>query len=231
MTEATGDVVPAATVVLLRDASDGMQVLMCRRNADAAFGGYWVFPGGRVEPGDVDAGRPDDELEAARRAAVREAREEVGLVVSPSSLVALSHWTPPDFIPRKFRTWIFLAPVDETSAEVSIDDSEIKEFAWLRPREATALRDEGELVLAPPTWVTLWWLGQTAGRADALARAATREPERFELRRVQGPDGFVLLHPGDAGYESWSIDVEGPRHRLLTYDTGWVYERDIDLAS
>ena len=46
--------VPAATVVLVRDGRDGMETLMLRRNSRGAFGGMWVFPGGQVDPSDVD---------------------------------------------------------------------------------------------------------------------------------------------------------------------------------
>ena len=62
---------PAATVVLVRDAPDGLEVLLARRSSKLAFhGGAWVFPGGRIDPGDY-AERPDDLLGAARRAAAR----------------------------------------------------------------------------------------------------------------------------------------------------------------
>src|SRR2546428_12558411 len=102
--------VPAATVVLVRDAGEGLEALMLRRNSQLAFGGMWVFPGGRVDPVDVDPARPDDEMAAARRAAVREALEEAGVVVDPGGPVPVSHWTPPPQAPRRFSTWFFLAP-------------------------------------------------------------------------------------------------------------------------
>ncbi len=44
----------AATVLLLRDSGDGLQVLLTKRAAGLSFmGGLWVFPGGRMEPSDL----------------------------------------------------------------------------------------------------------------------------------------------------------------------------------
>ena len=45
--------VPAATVVVLRDAPGGLETLMMRRISKLSFvGGMWVFPGGRVDDDD-----------------------------------------------------------------------------------------------------------------------------------------------------------------------------------
>ena len=41
-------IVPAATVVVVRDGNDGVETLMLRKNSKLAFGGMWVFPGGRI---------------------------------------------------------------------------------------------------------------------------------------------------------------------------------------
>ncbi|HEX6424268.1 MAG TPA: NUDIX domain-containing protein [Acidimicrobiales bacterium] len=85
--------IPGATVVPLRDGPAGLEVLLVQRAAAIAYGGMWAFPGGRVEDDDAHPGRPDDEVERARRTAVREAEEEVGLVFPPDTLVPFSHWT------------------------------------------------------------------------------------------------------------------------------------------
>jgi 8-oxo-dGTP pyrophosphatase MutT (NUDIX family) len=57
LARAAGEVSPprdAATVVLLRDGTAGIEVYLLRRvRAMAAFGGMTVFPGGGVDPADV----------------------------------------------------------------------------------------------------------------------------------------------------------------------------------
>jgi 8-oxo-dGTP pyrophosphatase MutT (NUDIX family) len=77
---------PAATVVLLRDESQGLEVFMVRRHHQIDFaGGALVFPGGKVAPEDVELGQtlaPDDALAAFRVAAIRELFEESGLLLA-----------------------------------------------------------------------------------------------------------------------------------------------------
>ena len=45
----------AASVIVLRGAGDGLEVLLVRRTPEARFmGGVWVFPGGAVDAGEED---------------------------------------------------------------------------------------------------------------------------------------------------------------------------------
>lgn len=68
---------PAATVMLLRDASAGVEVFMLRRTAAAVFaGGMYVFPGGKVDAAD---GEGDEAFVAA---AIRECFEEAGVLLA-----------------------------------------------------------------------------------------------------------------------------------------------------
>jgi 8-oxo-dGTP pyrophosphatase MutT (NUDIX family) len=214
---------PAATVVLARDADEGLEVLMLRRNSRGAFGGMWVFPGGKVDPEDVDPANEDDEVATARRAAVREAAEEAGLAVDAAGLVTFSHWLPPPQAPRRFSTWFFLGRAP-SAGSVEIDGSEIHDHSWLRPADALARRDAGQIELAPPTWVTLWRLAAVPDVAAAVADATGREPERFETHIVQADGLPVALWHGDAGYESGEVDRPGPRHRLWMLPDGWRFE-------
>ncbi len=218
---------PAATVVVLRDGPASVEVLMLRRNSAGAFGGMWVFPGGRVDPGDGDtSGGPADELAAARQAAVREAREEAGLAIAPADLVPFSHWVPPPQAARRFATWFFLAGAPDT-ADVVVDGSEIHEHRWMTPAEALHRRDQGEIELAPPTWVTLWRLAHATDVNAAIAEAARVHPEHFETHMGRDANGdIVAVWHGDTGYEDGNVDRPGPRHRLLMLPSGWRYERN-----
>jgi 8-oxo-dGTP pyrophosphatase MutT (NUDIX family) len=76
---------PAAAAVLvgLVPRAAGLQVLLTRRTEDLRHhAGQVSFPGGRIEPTDVDA----------RAAAIRETTEEIGL--SPAVLVPLGYLDP-----------------------------------------------------------------------------------------------------------------------------------------
>lgn len=81
---------PAATLLLLRDGVQGLEVLMTRRSSTASFApGVFVFPGGKIDPQDqLDAQNPyllDNDADlgqaitAAKVAAIRESFEELGI--------------------------------------------------------------------------------------------------------------------------------------------------------
>ena len=223
--------IPAATVILVRDAphpeaagTTRLEVLMLHRTSTVAFGGMWVFPGGRVEDGDRRPGEVgDDGVEAAgRRAAVREAAEECGLVVDPDGIVPFARWTPPAAAVKRFATWFFLARVP--TGEVVVDGGEILDHRWLAPSEVLAARDRGEVDLAPPTWMTLSELLPSTDVRTALTRAASRPLVHYEThwRGVDG--GAVAMWAGDAGYETSDPSVPGARHRLWMLEDGWRSE-------
>jgi 8-oxo-dGTP pyrophosphatase MutT (NUDIX family) len=228
LAEDTDPAIPAATVVLVRDGAQGLETLMLKRDSRLAFaGGAWVFPGGRIDAEDFPDGErsddPDALLDAARTAAVREALEEAGLAVDRDALVWFAHWTPAHASPRRFATWFFLAPAPEGT--VVIDDGEIREHEWIRPADAVARRDAGEVELVPPTYVTLHDLAEYDTVAAAVAGFGTGEPPFFVTRIARVDGGLVSLWQGDAGYETQDPDAPGPRNRLLMLDGGWRLER------
>lgn len=81
--------VPASTVMLLRNGSEGIEVFMLERHIDSDFvGGAYVFPGGKVDAVDRAMPRgtvPDDDRTGFRVAAVRESFEECGVLLARQS--------------------------------------------------------------------------------------------------------------------------------------------------
>ncbi len=214
---------PAATLVLLRDDPEGLRVLLLRRHRRLAFhGGAWVFPGGRIEPAEWAAGKPDL-LAAARRAAVRETREEAGLSLLPAACVPLSRWTTPRGLRRRFVTWFFAARV-APDALVRIDGREIVESRWLTPAAALDARQAGLLALPPPTFVTLWELSGWGDAQTALAHLAARPLPRFSPRPCTAGDVPILIFRGDAACGGGPLEGPGPRHRLVMCAEGWCYQ-------
>jgi 8-oxo-dGTP pyrophosphatase MutT (NUDIX family) len=70
--------VPAATLLLLRDGPEGIEVLLTTRHDAAGFaGGATVFPGGKVDAGDRTRGG-----DALRFAGIRETFEECGILLA-----------------------------------------------------------------------------------------------------------------------------------------------------
>ncbi len=90
----------AATVLILRDGVDGLEVFMLRRNLNSDFvGGAYVFPGGAVDPADREGDLEDicegrSDADASTRlgiergglaywvAAIRESFEEAGVLLA-----------------------------------------------------------------------------------------------------------------------------------------------------
>jgi 8-oxo-dGTP pyrophosphatase MutT (NUDIX family) len=222
-----GDAIPAATVVLVRERGGALETLMLRKNSKLAFGGMWVFPGGRID--DEDRIGAPDVATAARRAAVREAAEEAGLAVDEQSLAWISHWLPPGLAPKRYATWFFVAPAPEGT--VTIDGGEIHDSDWMQPVDALTRRDALEIELAPPTWITLHYLGAFDDLDTLMHDAAAREPFFYETRIAKGAAGMVALWSGDVGYaveelDEAALDAKGPRHRLWMADR-WRLERDL----
>ena len=78
--------IPAATLVIFREVASGPpELLMVERAKTMAFaGGAWVFPGGRVDPGDIALAAllaPELDDAPARIAAIRETIEETGVAI------------------------------------------------------------------------------------------------------------------------------------------------------
>lgn len=216
--------IPAATIVLLRDAGD-LEVLMLHKASQIAFGGMWVFPGGRIDAEDFP--HDGDVNIAARNAAVRESREEAGLSLQPEGFVWFAHWTPPPVTPKRFATWFFAARADSHS--VTIDGGEIQNHQWVTPAAALAQHAAGTIDLAPPTWVSLYQMSRYPTVEAVLERLRSRAPRYYETHIGKRADGVrVAMWSGDAGYTTWDADAPGARHRLVMTRGGFVFENSVE---
>jgi 8-oxo-dGTP pyrophosphatase MutT (NUDIX family) len=216
---------PAATVVLLRESTSGLEVLLLRRNAAVQFaGGLWVFPGGAIDAADLDGS--DDNMAAAKRAAIREAREETGIDIQNCDLQFFAHWTTPEGAVKRYATWFFVTVLPIGDIDIVVDGSEIVEHRWLSAQAAIALHRSRELDMMPPTFITLTELASCHSMVEVTAMYAAKPIIDILPKFVPGENGSVALYPHDCGYESGRVNANGKRHRCYRAEDGWHYECD-----
>jgi 8-oxo-dGTP pyrophosphatase MutT (NUDIX family) len=186
----------AATVMLLRDGADGLEVLLVKRNEQARFmGGVWVFPGGAVDAHEGDGD------EAHRAAAIRELREEAAIVLEdPDALVKFSRWITPAEVRTRFDTHFFLAALP-AGQEPKVDGEECVDLGWFTPAAALDAHRAEEIVLVFPTIKHLEALEAFSSADELLTYAHGREVQPIQPRVVvEGEIARVLL-PGEPGYD------------------------------
>jgi 8-oxo-dGTP pyrophosphatase MutT (NUDIX family) len=179
-------------VIVMRDGSGGLELLMVQRTPHARFmAGHWVFPGGAVDPADGE-GQP-----GLRAAAVRELEEEAALVLpADAELVPLARWITPERSPIRFDTWFYLAAAPAGAADPRVDGVEIVDYRWLTAPDALAAAAAGDFELALPTRKQLELLGAFDLAASALAYARERVDQITPNEpRVEGsgPDARIVL--------------------------------------
>lgn len=196
--------IPAASLILLRNTGDGVEVLAIRRGPAMRFaGGAWAFPGGRVDPADRLAAteHPDLPDAAFRIAALRETREEVAVAArgGVAGLTPYARWQPPLRPGRRFDTLFFLGEAEPDAAPIA-DGTEAVEVRWARPRAILDAAAGGHGHLLFPTRCLLERLAEYGTVADALADAA-RFPVRLIVTALEDRDGTGWLTiPDDLGY-------------------------------
>ncbi|MDX1449392.1 MAG: NUDIX hydrolase [Acidimicrobiia bacterium] len=182
---------PAATLLVVRDGSDGIEVAMGRRPPGGPFGDVWVFPGGAVDAEDRAAA--SDAENAWRLAALRETWEEVGLAltdpegtaipVGPGSvhdrlmqmgagfavdrLVYLSNWVTPAFVSKRFDTRFYVVEADGPLAS----GEELVEVRWIPAAKAVELHDRDRFPMIFPTFSHLRYVRDFNRVSDLLTEA------------------------------------------------------------
>lgn len=126
-----------------------------------------------------------------------------GLRLALDALTVCAHWVTPVGDTRRFDTWFFMtrAPVGQLPLH---DEKETTSSLWITPEEALAASGRDEIVLPPPTWITLRDLEPFASVDDALmwARRITVERRQPTLtatghtRTLVMPDGTRFVWAG-----------------------------------
>lgn len=236
---------PAATVLLLRDRPEGLfEVFMVKRSLESSFlPGAHVFPGGAVDPEDHDSPAALSggvtRSEAARRfggaldgrtalahlvAAAREVQEEVGVALPElASMQVFARWITPEIESHRFDAWVLATRLPDGAAPTH-DRQETIASGWIEPRAALERYGDGQLILAPPTFMTLWELARLDSAEAVMEYAADRAvvPILPIFQQVDGRNTILL--PGDPLYPS-EDPVEGPTRIAMGQGRWWVVDR------
>lgn len=123
----------------------------------------------------------------AREVALVDVLGSRGLRVRADLLAAWDRWLTPEFEPRRFDTFFFLARLPDGQRTRDLG-GESDHSAWLSPAEAA------KLPMLPPTRYTLERLAQVGRVEDAVAMGAQRDLSRPVLPRVESDtDGDWLV--------------------------------------
>ena len=126
-----------------------------------------------------------------------------GLLLTTDRLHYVAHWLTPVGERRRFDTR-FLVAEAPASQDPLHDDKETIASLWVRPVDALAMWERGEIQMFPPTVACLRFLDGFATVGDAIAgSAAIGVPERITPRLVFDADERItrILLPGDEGYD------------------------------
>jgi 8-oxo-dGTP pyrophosphatase MutT (NUDIX family) len=196
----------AASLIGVRDGSDGPEVLVIERTLDHRFlPGYVAFPGGAVDPADAPLAERwfGDAEEASRAAAVRELVEEVGLAMTGEAILGadrdrplarihhapppvarlpeVARWIAPEQVPVRFDARYYAARMDGAADPVA-DGVEAAKAWWASPSELMRAWEAGELLFYWPTHFTMKALAGCRDAEEVLGlQLSTREPDDDEL--------------------------------------------------
>ncbi|MFG2651629.1 NUDIX hydrolase [Streptomyces sp. NPDC048436] len=150
----------------------------------------------------------DREALVARDVSFAEFLDRRGLVLRSDLLAAWARWITPEFEPKRYDTFFFVAALPEGQRTRNAS-TEADRTVWIAPGEATEGYDKGELLMMPPTIATLRQLSPHGSAADALAAASGCDltPVLAQARLEDGE--LVLTWPGHEEFTK-HIPTGGP---------------------
>ncbi len=135
----------------------------------------------------------------AHTLALSELLDQRRLVLRTDLLRVWSRWVTPEFEPRRYDTYVFLAvlPTGQRTRDVG---GEADQVAWMAPGRAVDAFRAGTMPMLPPTVATLLAVAGAPSAAAALELAADRRMAPILPRPVLDTDGAYLVLPGETGY-------------------------------
>jgi 8-oxo-dGTP pyrophosphatase MutT (NUDIX family) len=181
----------SASVILVRDAGGGTELLLVRRNPKQRFmGGFWVFPGGAV-----------DAAESHRATAVRELAEEAGVAgIEPETLVLYARWITPELIKTRFDTRFFVVRAPD-GVQPRVDGDECVDLRWTTANAAIDAYAREDIQLAFPTLKLVEGLAAFETVGELLAHARGLDVQPILPRVVLSGEERRIVLPGEPGYE------------------------------
>ncbi|MEU4729531.1 NUDIX hydrolase [Streptomyces sp. NPDC023588] len=137
----------------------------------------------------------DRQALVARELSFAEFLDRRGLRLRSDLLGAWARWITPEFEPRRYDTWFFVAALPEGQRTRNAS-TEADRTVWIRPADAAAGYDKGELLMMPPTISTLRSLEPYGSAADALAAAGAQDLAPVLARAALEDGELVLSWPG-----------------------------------
>jgi 8-oxo-dGTP pyrophosphatase MutT (NUDIX family) len=134
----------------------------------------------------------DREALEARSLSFTEFLDRRGLVLRSDLLGVWGGWLTPEFEPRRFRTWFFVAalPSGQVTRDVSSESSSV---TWMGALSAASAVDAGQLLMMPPTYCTCLEVGLHSSPDEVLDAAAERGPVEMFMPRVVGSGATASL--------------------------------------
>lgn len=109
-----------------------------------------------------------------------------------------SYWVTPDALPKRYATRFFLARMPAGQAATH-DDLELTDATWIRPADALAAVEQGEMSIHFPTVRTLRSLAGHASVDDMICWADRRAAAGVEKIHPEMPPGRRAAAPASPG--------------------------------
>ncbi len=189
---------PAAWGRVLNGPQELARALICAAVRETFEESGVLFAGPATDA--VVADTRGDDWEADRRALIDRSLslagllQRRGLVLRSDLLRPWARWITPELESRRFDTRIFTAalPAGQRARDVS---GEADEVVWLSPAAAIAAARSGEILLMPPTAVTLAELARHDSASAALAARPDMAPRQPGIS-VSGDAAWLTIPDG-----------------------------------